>query len=195
MGLGPGAPHVLGAPFDGGDWLREEAIRFLTGDRPWPTNDTNRWGLFRNPLPPTVEHSVFRDIRSDAGLSTREVVGPRYDELSPDIRTEFLNEFRDLAERHNPIVRRVIRRTRPMLEAAGLLKRIGVILHPRSDDGLPRALFNDDDGLEMSFAFKAAYEAAEAFSCRFTQRSQNGFNEPLTQTARKALKNRGRGPC
>jgi superfamily II DNA or RNA helicase len=170
MGLGPGAPHVLGAPFDGGEWLREEAIRFLTGDRPWPTSDTNRWSLFRNPLPPAVEHSAFRDIRSDAGLSTRDVVGPRYDELSPDIRTEFLNEFRDLAERHNPIVRRVVRRTRPMLEAAGLLKRIGVIVHPRPDDGLPRALFNDADGLEMSFAFKAAYEAAEAFSRLYAQR-------------------------
>lgn len=169
MGLGQGAPHVLGTPFDGGEWIREESIRFLTGDRAWPTNDTNQWSLFRNPLPPAAEHSVFRDVRDDAGLPSSEVVGPRYDELSADIRTEFLNDFRALADRHNPIVRRVVRRTRPMLEAAGLLKRIGVIVHPRQDDGLPPALFNGE-GLEMNFAFKAAYEAAENFSRLYAQR-------------------------
>jgi hypothetical protein len=169
MGLGQGAPQVLGASLDGGEWVREESIRFLTGDRAWPTNETNRWSLFRNPLPPAAEHTVFRDIRSDSGLASREVVGPRYDELSADIRTEFLNDFRTLAERHNPIVRRVVRRTRPMLEAEGLLKRIGVIVHPRGDDGLPSSLFNGE-GLEMSFAFKAAYEAAEAFSQLYAQR-------------------------
>jgi len=74
MGLGQGAPQVLGTPFDGGEWVREESIGFLTGGRAWPTNDTNRWGLFRNPLPPAAEHTVFRDIRSDAGLTSREVV-------------------------------------------------------------------------------------------------------------------------
>lgn len=149
--------------------MREDSIRFLTGDRPWPTNDTNRWGLFRNPLPPAAEHSVFRDIRNDAGLPSREVLGPRYDELSADVRDHFLGDFPALAAQHNPIVRRVVRRTRPMLEQAGLLKRIGVIVHPRRDDGLPPALFSGD-GLEMSFAFKAAYEAAEAFSRLYAQR-------------------------
>lgn len=167
--LGQGAPQVFGTPFDGGEWLREEAIQFLTGERPWPVSETNRWGLFRNPLPPAVEHGVFRDIRNDARLSSKDVVGPRYDTLSPDIRTDFLQEFPTLAERHNPIVRRVVRRTRPMLEERGLLKRIGVITHPRAGDGLPESLFTGD-GLEMSLAFKAAYEAAEAFSRLYARR-------------------------
>ena len=167
--LGQGAPQVLGKPLDGGEWLREDSIRFLTGDRPWPTNETSRWGLFRNPLPPAVEHSVFRDIRNDAGLATSDVLGPRFDLLNPDIRSDFLNDFPTLAERHNPIVRRVVRRTRPMLEERGLLKRIGVVTHPRSDDGLPTFLFSGE-GLEMSLAFKAAYEAAEAFSRLYAQR-------------------------
>lgn len=167
--LGQGAPHVLGTPFDGGEWVREESIRFLTGARAWPVNDTNRWGLFRNPLPPAVEHEVFRDIRDDAGLTTREVLGPRYDNLSSDIRTDFLNNFQEFAEQRNPIVRRVVRRTRPMLEARGLLKRIGVLTHPKPDDGLPTSLFNGE-GLEMSLAFRSAYEAAEAFSKLYAQR-------------------------
>jgi superfamily II DNA or RNA helicase len=167
--LGQGAPQVLGTPFDSGEWVREESIRFLDGARPWPTTDTSRWGLFRNPLPPSGEHPVFRDIRNDAGLSSREVLGPRYDDLSSDIRTDFLNDFRTLAERHNPVVRRVVRRTRPMLEERGLLKRIGVITHPLVDDGLPTSLFTGE-GLEMNLAFKAAYEAAEKFSYLYAQR-------------------------
>lgn len=166
--LGQGAPQVLGQPFDG-EWLRQESIQFLTGERPWPMNETNRWGLFRNPLPPAAEDAVFRDIRNDLRLSAEKVVGPRFDDLSRDVRTEFLREFERLVERHNPIVRRVVRRTRPMLEERGLLKRIGVITHPRAEDGLPVGLFNGG-GLEMSLAFKAAYEAAEGFSRLYAQR-------------------------
>jgi hypothetical protein len=161
--LGQGAPQVLGAPAQGSEWLLDESILYLTGERPWPQIDTSRWGLFRNPLPPGFEANVFRDIRSDADLKTTDVVGPRYDDLRPDIRSEFLEEFARLAERHNPIVRRIVRRTRPMLEERGLLKRIGVITHPRRADGLSSALF-DGQGLVMGLAFTAAYEAAEQFS-------------------------------
>ena len=167
--LGQGAPQVLGAPAEGSEWARDESIRFLTGERPWPQVDTSRWGLFRNPLPPSFEDSVFRDIRSDARLKSSEVVGPRYDDLRPDIRSEFLQEFPGLAERYNPIVRRVVRRTRPMLEERGLLKPIGVITHPRAADGLPSTLF-DGDGLVMGLAFTAAYEAAEQFSRLYAAR-------------------------
>ena len=119
--------------------------------------------MFRNPLPPSVEHAVFRDIRDEARLPSREVVGPRFDDLSRDIHTDFQADFPTLAEQHNPIVRRVIRRTRPMLEERGLLKRIGVVTHPRPEDGLPGYLLRGE-GLEMGLAFSSAYEAAENFS-------------------------------
>ena len=93
--LNQGAPQVLGTHMDGGEWTREESIQFLTGQRAWPQNDTNRWGLFRNPLPPASEHAVFRDIRNDGRLETREVLGPRFDELGPDVRRDFLQDFGD----------------------------------------------------------------------------------------------------
>jgi hypothetical protein len=109
---------------------------------------------------------VFRDIRNDAALDSKEVLGPRFDALRSDVRRDFLEEFSTLSERHNPIVRR----TRPMLEERGLLKRIGVISHPRADDGLPQALFTGEGGLAMSIAFNAAYEAAEAFSRLYAAR-------------------------
>jgi hypothetical protein len=56
-----------------------------------------------------------------------------------------------------------------MLEERGLLKRIGVIVHPRVEDGLPEALF-DGQGLFMGPAFTAAYEAAETFSKLYAAR-------------------------
>ena len=53
--LNQGSPQVLGNE----EWMREASIEFLTGDRPWPLNETNRWGLFRNPLPPASEDACF----------------------------------------------------------------------------------------------------------------------------------------
>jgi superfamily II DNA or RNA helicase len=167
--LNQGASQVLGKTFDGGEWLRDESIEFLTGSRPWPQNETSRWGLFRNPLPPSIEHEFFRDLRQHADIPVSEVVGPRFDDLSPDFRQDLRQLFDDLTERHNPIVRRVVRRTRPMLEEKGLLKRIGVIVHPRADDGLPGAWF-DGQGLFMGPAFTAAYDAAETFSKLYAAR-------------------------
>jgi len=167
--LGQGAPHVLGSSGSGSEWLREDCIEYLTGARDWPAADMPRWALFRTPLPPAAEHPVFRDIRSEAGLDTRGVTGPRFDDLGPDMRAEFLQDFDTLAEQHNPIVRRVIRRTRPMLEERGLLKRIGVVTHPSAGDGLPPHWLNGE-GLEMSLAFRTAYEAAESFSRLYAAR-------------------------
>ena len=92
-GLGQGAPQVLGSPLNGAEWWREASIQYLSGDRPWPQGDTVRWALFRNPMPPAAEHAVFRDIRDDAALPTRQVVGPRFDELLPDMRSAFVDEF------------------------------------------------------------------------------------------------------
>ncbi len=85
------------------------------------------------------------------------------------MRAAFAGDFAVLASQHNPIVRRVVRRTRPMLEEQGLLKRIGVITHPRPEDGLPARLF-EGEGLEMNLAFQAAYGAAEKFSALYARR-------------------------
>jgi superfamily II DNA or RNA helicase len=164
--LSQGAPHVLGRLHDGAEWLRDSSIRYLTGAQSWPINDANQWALFRNPLPPGLEHAVFRNVRDDEQLADRDVLGPRFDNLSLGVRGEFREEFSALASRSNPITRRIIRRTRPMLEERGLLKRIGVVTHPRGGDGLPAGLF-DGQGLQMNVAYNAAYEAAERFSAAY----------------------------
>src|SRR5881227_841498 len=73
-------------------------------------------------LVPGINADYFRPFGLDYDF--RKSPTPRFDELGPDVRRDFLQEFGTLAERHNPIVRRVVRRTRPMLEERGLLKRI-----------------------------------------------------------------------
>ena len=88
-------------------------------------------------LPPSMR--CFATSATTHGWSPRRCSARALTNLGPDVRRDFLQEFRTLAERHNPIVRRVVRRTRPMLEERGLLKRIGVIAHPRAGDGLPSA--------------------------------------------------------
>jgi Helicase conserved C-terminal domain len=56
-----------------------------------------------------------------------------------------------------------------MLEERGLLKKIGVVIHPRRDDNLPAALF-DGQGLVMGLAFTSAYEAAALFGRLYAAR-------------------------
>jgi hypothetical protein len=85
------------------------------------------------------------------------------------VRSDLNDDFQVLAERHNPIVRRVVRRTRAMLEERGLLKPIAVLTHPKPADGLPSSLFHGE-GLVMSLAFQEAYQAAEEFSRLYAAR-------------------------
>jgi hypothetical protein len=167
--IGQGAPQVLGSTFNGGEWWRDSSIQYLSGQRPWPESETGRWSLFRNPLPPAAEHPVFRNIRDDLAIPAGQLLGPRFDELGADIRSDLSDDFEVLAQQHNPIVRRVVRRTRQMLEEKGLLKPIAVVAHPKASDGLPSSLF-EKQGLVMGLAFVAAYEAAEQFSKLYAAR-------------------------
>ena len=161
--LHQGAPQVLGKAYS--EWAHDgRCIGYLSGTRPWPVDAASRWELLRNPLPPAVESALFRDVRRDAGLAANEVRGPQFVTLGPDTRADLRDDFTQLAERSNPIIRRIVRRTRPMLEERSLLPRIAVAIHPAPADALPARLF-DGQGLAMGPAFTEAYEAAEAF-CR-----------------------------
>lgn len=171
--LQQGAPQVLGKGAT--DWRRDNCIDFLTGERPWPRNPEARWALLKEPLPPRAEHRVFRDIRNDAGLADSVLPGPRFDNLLMDAKAGLDENFETLAGEHNPIIRRIVRRTRPMLEAKGLLPRIAVINHPRPEDALPASLF-EGEGLHMGAAFREAYDAAERFCRRYAaERPGAGF--------------------
>lgn len=176
--LAKGAPHVLGREGSRA-WAADTAMEFLTGERPWPEDPTDQWGLLRNPLPPAAEDPIYRKIRTAHNMDDRRVDGPRFDDLSRGQRSEVRAEFARLTAQSNPIIRRVIRRSRPMLENAGLLPRIGVVVHPRPQDGLPEALFTRE-GLEMGMAFRQAYDAALRFCSLYArQRPAAGFMKTI----------------
>jgi hypothetical protein len=176
--LAKGAVHVLGKEGNRA-WATDASIEYLTGDKPWPTDPVDQWALLRNPLPPASEHPVYRNIRTAGKLPDAHVDGPRYNDLPRGIRNLVRDEFLHLATQTNPIIRRVIRRSREMLEQAGLLAPITVRIHPNPDDGLPESLFTND-GLEMGPSFKLAYDAATRFCALYAAtRPASGFMKTI----------------
>ena len=176
--LGQGAPQVLGEP-GSRSWGSDTSIRYLTGDTPLPTDPTDRWALLRNPMPPNAENRLFRSIRVGQGLPDGTIRGPRYDDLTRSARDEFRRSFAEVVQQCNPIVRRVIRRSRAMLEERKLIKRIAVAVHPKPSDGLPSDLF-EGQGLRMGFAFSEAYSAATDFCSTYaTLRPASGFMKTI----------------
>ncbi|MCJ2117004.1 phospholipase D-like domain-containing protein [Methylobacterium sp. J-001] len=176
--LAKGTRHVLGKE-GSRSWISDTSIEYLMGVRPWPEDPTERWGLLRNPLPPASEHALYRNVRRTHGMADDRVDGPRYEDLSRAQKGQVKVDFAQLVEQTNPIIRRVIRRSRPMLEQAGLLPRIGVVVHPRPQDGLPAELFTGE-GLEMGFAFRQAYDAAIRFCKLYArQRPAAGFMKTI----------------
>ncbi len=176
--LGQGAPQVLGEP-GSRSWGADTSIRYLTGDTPFPTDPTDEWALLRNPMPPNAEHRLFRSIRVGQGLPDGAIRGPRYDDLARSARDEFQRSFSDLVQQCNPIVRRVIRRSRAMLEELKLIKQIAVEVHPKPSDGLPDDLF-EGQGLRMGFAFREAYSAATDFCSAYAKlRPAAGFMKTI----------------
>ncbi|WP_442754264.1 helicase-related protein [Methylocystis sp. JAN1] len=176
--LAHGAPHVLGESSNR-PWGTDDSIGYLTGRKAWPTDQTDRWALLRNPMPPSSEHRIFRNIRVGHGLREDAVRGPRFDELARAIRSDVALEFEQIVKQSNPIVRRVIRRSRAMLEDAKLIKKIEVVVHPNSEDEIPTRLFNGQ-GLRMGFSFGEAYRAATEFCALFAStRPRAGFMKTI----------------
>lgn len=176
--LAKGATHVFGREGNR-PWAHDGAMEYLTGDCPWPTDPTDQWNLLRNPLPPAAEHPLFRNVRAADRLAEVRVDGPRYESLSRAMQAEAKAEFKHLVAHTNPIIRRVVRRSRTMLEDAGLLARIAVSVHPRPSDGLSASLFTHE-GLEMGLTFRQAYDEAVAFCAVYGQaRPAAGFMKTI----------------
>lgn len=176
--LAKGTTHVLGRE-GSREWASDTSMRYLTGEKAWPTDSTDQWSLLRNPLPPAAEDPLYRNVRTAHTMVDSRIDGPRYDDLSRGQQAQLRAEFVRLATQTNPIIRRVIRRSRSMLEQAGLLPKIGVVVHPRPQDDLPSELFSGQ-GLEMGPTFRQAYEAAIRFCSLYArQRPAAGFMKTI----------------
>lgn len=167
---------VLGGDFS--EWHRpKDIIPILSGEED-VTDAGYAWRLLRAPLP-TVNSTqdsqarrLYSLIRQDLGLTQSEWLGGSYSELGEDAR-EVLEDALErrvagasFFQRENPFVRHVVLRKRTTLENEGLLKAIGVDVHP--DAGLVKdvhrfhALF-EGLALRSSDDFREAYSQARGF--------------------------------
>ena len=172
------------ADFVMGDaWSRwrdtDRAVPLLTGTE-YPTTSSEAWEWFRNPLPPSAERPIFGTIRQAIDMPDDKFVTTKLFSAVPDdgfTREQFDDEISipsnglRFFQTNNPVVRHVVIRRRSTLEAAGLLDRIAVDIHPLAGSA-PAALF-DGMGVSTSAAFDAAYEAANKFTEAFGKRKKS----------------------
>lgn len=179
---------VLGEDF--AKWHRPQDVwPILSGDQ-HITEPMTAWELLRSPLP-LVDSShesrarhLYSAIRQDLRL-TNEMwqTSKPFADLTEDTR-EILDDALDreisgaaFFQRENPIVRHTVLRKRATLEAAELLTRIGVNVHP--DRNLSReplrfdALF-EVSALRTSEGFREAYREAQLFGETLAKRGKGG---------------------
>lgn len=183
---------------DWAPWHRPDEVLGVLAGREEVLELGRAWELLRAPLPrveSTAEpraRRLFSAIRQDLGLLQGEVQSNRPPtELSPETREIFEEELeRRIAgasffQRENPIVRHVVLRKRQQLEDAGLLKRVGVEVHPaRARSVEPRAfdVIFEQRALRTTEDFREAYALARAFGKALGQRGKGaGFLKNLME--------------
>ncbi len=175
----------------GNDYARwhkpAEVLPILSGEQE-VTDLANAWELLRSPLPPvnsTADNPVrqlYSAIRQDLGLSTKQFEAGRLADLDIGTRQDFELELdRRVAnapffQRENPFVRHVVLRKRTTLEEAGLLKRVGVDVHP------------DVNRVKDIHAFNALFEG---LAVRTDEHFREAYNE--ARLFGKVLGKRGKG--
>ena len=160
--LAQGSDAVLGNEFS--MWRKDpaRAIRLLTGQEQFQGNFWDFWEWVRNPLPPSSESIDFMVIRNELEISDNEFV-VQYDlieKLSEPAKARLERIKDDFFAFHNPFIRRIVRRTRDLLERSinpetnePYLKRIEVELFGE----------DEDEAIELPPYLKEAYEYAEKF--------------------------------
>ena len=186
---------VLGHDFS--KWHRpREIIPILSGEDDVSTVDY-AWELLRSPLP-SIESSrdgkarfLYSQIRQDLGLRPSDWHAGVLSQLSQETREdlEIALETRvsgaSFFQRENPFVRHIVLRKRTTLEQEGLLKAIGVDVHPDAalvkDPQKFYALF-EDLGLRTTEDFRQAYLEAQNFGRALAKRGKgSGFMKNLME--------------
>jgi superfamily II DNA or RNA helicase len=181
--LNSGADFVLGNAYFG-RWEHFDAALPIVKGNQLPVDEGDAWEWMRNPLPPGDEDALFATLRLQLGLpetvfSTSRGFGSlgflEKQALSEALAPGFFRE-------HNPVVRHTVLRRRQTLEAAGLLDRVGVDVHP--DPDAPATVYQgvmfSGLGLLTNRPFDLAYQAAEDFTAVLQKRMKAaGFMRTL----------------
>lgn len=170
-----------------------EVLPILSGEQE-VTDLASAWELLRSPLPPVNStddkpvRQLYSAIRQDLGLSARHSEAGRLADLDKGTRQDLELELeRRVAnatffQRENPFVRHVVLRKRTTLEEAGLLKRVGVDVHPDANRVKDIHAFNAlFEGLAVRTHehFREAYNEARIFGKVLGKRG--GFMKNLMQ--------------
>jgi len=144
-------------------WRKAEAaLGVVIGRNALPEDVLDLWGWIRNPLPPASEDRNFEMIRRSLKLPDSMAVasGDAWEKLKKPDQRRVQDLSRDLAERHNPFIRHIVRRTREYLETTidpqtgePYLKPVKVELFGESDK----------EAIRLLPYLKDAYDLAEEF--------------------------------
>lgn len=192
---GPGR-FVLG--HDLAPWHRPDEVLDILAGRVTVETLPHAWELLRSPLPRTESTSeprarrLFSAIRQDLALQNGEWQTNRsLADLTEETR-EILDEELErritgaaLFQRENPLVRHVVLRKRQQLEAANLLARVGVDVHPDREQATDQRAFDvlfEGKALRTSEYFRQAYGEARAFGKALAKRGKgSGFMKNLME--------------
>lgn len=188
---------VLGNDF--APWHRPaEVLPVLAGEQA-VSEPSLAWRLLRSPLPwvdSTQEKNarkLFSAIRQDLGLVSGEwQTAKALMDLTEDTREMLEDELNrrilgaSFFQRENPLVRHIVLRKRVSLEAAGLLAKVGVEVHP------DRRLVGEPSGFDALFEtralrttenFREAYRQARLFGKALGKRGKGGgfMKNPMEQ--------------
>lgn len=149
-----------------------------------PREEKEAWEWVRNPLPPASDNALFASLRLQLGIPEHVFYSGQgfgslgfleQQTIGQALEPGFLRD-------NNPIVRHTVLRRRQTLEAAGLLEKIGVNIHPNPD--MPDSVYVGVDlsglGLLTNLPFDLAYKAAESFTRALQKRTKAaGFMKTL----------------
>lgn len=176
--LARGNEAVLGNAFS--PWRApQRALELITGKAPAPADVAQMWEWVRNPLPPRAEHRDFEILRNRLDVpDARAVVdGDQLTRLGAPEQSRIRRNFQEYIELHNPLIRRLVRRTRAQLETQ---------IDPETKQPLLRPirvqLFGEGEreAIPLPPYLRAAYTLAEEFCELFgARRKGSGFLETL----------------
>ena len=187
---------VLGSDY--ANWHRPQMALPIISGKQAITEPSYAWELLRSPLllvAATQEpraRRLYSAIRQDLGLTDGDwQTNKSLTELSNDTREvleDDLNREKRGAtffQRENPFVRHIVLRKRTSLEKAGLLRRIGVDLHPERDLARELHLFDalfEAKALRTSEDFREAYHEARLYGKAVGGRGKSaGFMKNLME--------------
>jgi superfamily II DNA or RNA helicase len=178
---------VLGSDF--AKWHKPDEVLPVISGLQLVTEPSHAWELLRSPLPVVDSTSesrarrLYSAIRQDIEVPSDQWQAGSFGELSIETREVLEDELNrsvkgaSFFQRENPFVRHVVLRKRTTLEDQGLLKKIGVDLHPSNElSREPQSFYVLFEGqaLRTSEDFREAYSAAREFGKVLGKRGKGG---------------------